>query len=65
MKKLEREYDTASTVVFKLSAIAGNPGKYMSMENGPMADNKPRRIIKNVRCLLVIKSYVAASIVVG
>src|SRR5437868_14609991 len=37
IKKLDNESETVATVVFKSFAIAGNPGRYMSMENGPIA----------------------------
>ena len=42
MKKLERESDTCATVVLRCAAIAGKPGKYISIEKGPMADKTPR-----------------------
>jgi hypothetical protein len=41
-KKLAREYDTMSTEVSRSSAMAGKPGKYISMENGPIAESNPR-----------------------
>ncbi len=40
IKKLESESDTLEIVVFRLLAIAGKPGRYISTENGPIADNK-------------------------
>jgi hypothetical protein len=42
IKKLDKEYPTTSTVVPKSFAIAGKPGRYISMEKGPIADNNPR-----------------------
>lgn len=42
IKKLDSERETCATVVFKSAAIAGNPGKYISIEKGPMADIIPR-----------------------
>ena len=48
IKKLERERATCATVVCRSAAIAGKPGKYISIENGPMADSIPNiTIIKN------------------
>ena len=49
IKKLERERPTCATVVCKSAAIAGKPGKYISIENGPIADNSPRiSMVKNL-----------------
>lgn len=49
MKKLETESDTFEIVVARSSAMAGKPGKYMSIENGPNADKSPNvRIAKNL-----------------
>src|SRR5882757_5556436 len=42
IKKLERESVTVATVVPRSAAIDGNPGRYISMEKGPMADKSPR-----------------------
>src|SRR6478609_10319453 len=42
MKKLERESDTWATVVLRCAAMAGKPGRYISIEKGPMADKTPR-----------------------
>ena len=42
MKKLENESITLAVVVCKPCAIAGNAGRYMSIENGPIVDSKPR-----------------------
>ena len=48
IKKLDRERPTRGMVVCKSFAMPGNPGKYISMENGPIADSRPRiRIVKN------------------
>src|ERR1700754_3283865 len=47
IKKLDRESVTSATVVFRDAAMAGKPGRYMSMEKGPMAESNPRiRIMK-------------------
>jgi hypothetical protein len=37
IKKLESESDTWPTVVCRSAAISANAGRYISMENGPMA----------------------------
>src|SRR5882757_7228363 len=42
IKKLDRESVTSATVVFRDAAMAGKPGRYMSMEKGPMAESNPR-----------------------
>ena len=42
MKKLDRDSITCSRVVCSDRAISGNPGKYISMENGPIAVSEPR-----------------------
>jgi hypothetical protein len=41
MKKLDSDKEICETVVEKVSAISGNPGRYISIENGPTAVNKP------------------------
>ena len=41
MKKLESESETLETEVSRFAAISGKPGRYMSMEKGPTALNKP------------------------
>ena len=52
MKKLDKDRVTRATVVPRDPAICGNPGKYISMEKGPMADSSPRiRMRKN--CFLL------------
>ena len=49
IKKLERESATRATVVCRSAAIAGNPGKYISIEKGPIAESIPSiTIIKNL-----------------
>ena len=49
IKKLDKERDTLPTVVFRSAAIAGNPGRYISIENGPIAESIPKiSIIKNL-----------------
>jgi hypothetical protein len=42
IKKLDSESETWATVVLRSLAIAGKPGKYISIENGPIADNIPK-----------------------
>lgn len=57
IKKLDNESETLAVVVCRSSAIAVNPGKYISIENGPIADKVPRmRIVKN-RFLVVINYH--------
>src|ERR1043165_9679591 len=51
IKKLDRESEIVATVVFRSFAISGNPGRYMSMENGPIAESNPK--IKTSKNLLV------------
>ena len=46
MKKLVREKPIVVTSVPKSFAMAGNPGRYMSMENGPSAVSAPKIKIK-------------------
>jgi len=41
IKKEESDSITAATVVFKLLAMSGKAGKYMSMDNGPIAVRRP------------------------
>ncbi len=41
IKKLDSERETCATVVLRSLAIAGKPGKYISIENGPIADSIP------------------------
>ena len=49
IKKLESERPIFATVVCRSAAIAGKPGKYISIDNGPMADNMPNiSIVKNL-----------------
>ena len=48
IKKVDKDNDTLGTSVFKSVAIALNPGRYMSIENGAKAANEPKiRIRKN------------------
>ena len=42
IKKLESDKEILATVVCKSAAIEGKPGRYMSIENGPIADKRPR-----------------------
>jgi len=46
MKKVAKDKDTFGTSVFKSLAIALNPGKYISIENGAKAAKLPRINIK-------------------
>ena len=49
IKKLESESATWATVVCRSVAIAGKPGRYMSIEKGPIAESIPNiTIIKNL-----------------
>ena len=49
IKKLDNEREMCATVVCRSLAIAGNPGRYISIENGPMAESSPRMsIVKNL-----------------
>jgi hypothetical protein len=41
MKKLDKDNVTRATDVCKLLAISGKAGKYMSIDNGPIAVRKP------------------------
>ena len=48
IKKLDRESETWATVVWRWVAISGKPGKYISIEKGPMAVSSPKmRIVEN------------------
>ena len=49
-KKDESESATRLTVVSMEVAMAGNPGRYMSMENGTTAVKRPSmRMVRNLR----------------
>jgi hypothetical protein len=52
MKKLDKEKPTFSIVVCRSSAITLNPGRYMSMDSGPIAVSMPN--IKIIRRLLLV-----------
>jgi hypothetical protein len=41
IKKLDSDSITCATVVFRPLAMAGNAGKYISIEKGPMAVSRP------------------------
>ena len=48
MKKLDRDRVTFAMVVDNDRAMSGKPGRYMSMEKGPMAESSPSiRMTKN------------------
>lgn len=49
MKKLDNERETFATVVCRSLAMTGNPGRYISIENGPIADSVPN--------IMIIKKY--------
>jgi hypothetical protein len=42
IKKLDKDNVTLATEVFRLLAISGKAGRYMSIESGPIAVRKPR-----------------------
>jgi hypothetical protein len=46
IKKLDSESATWAAVVCKLRAMAGKPGKYISIENGPKAVSAPKMRIR-------------------
>ena len=52
MKKLDKEKPNFSIVVWRSSAITLNPGRYMSMESGPIAVSMPN--INMIRPLLLV-----------
>ena len=54
IKKLDNDNETCAVVVFNDFAIAGNPGKYISIENGPNAVSEPniKTVIKYL-CLVI------------
>jgi hypothetical protein len=52
IKKLDKEKPTFSIVVCRSSAITLKPGRYMSMESGPIAVSMPN--IKMIRPLLFV-----------
>jgi hypothetical protein len=55
IKKLAKEYETMSTETLRSFAIAGKPGRYISMENGPIADKRPRiNIMSDLFFLFII-----------
>jgi hypothetical protein len=47
-KKLDRDSITLATLVSRLRAMSGKAGRYMSMENGPIADNRPKMMMSRV-----------------
>ena len=54
IKNPESDKETLATVVCRSFAIAGKPGRYMSMENGPNAVREPNnRIRKKCRVLVI------------
>jgi hypothetical protein len=54
IKKLDNDNETCAVVVFNDFAIAGNPGKYMSIENGPNAVSEPNiKTVKKYLCLVM------------
>lgn len=55
MKKLDKESETSATVVPRSWAMAGKPGRYMSMEKGPRAVSVPKIRMREMYFLRVIK----------
>ena len=45
IKKLDSERVTAETELWRLLAIAGKAGRYMSIDSGPIAVSRPMMII--------------------
>jgi hypothetical protein len=58
IKKLDKEYDTISMDVCRSVAMAGKPGRYISIENGPSAESKPSIKITVVRFFAFIPEIV-------
>lgn len=57
IKKLDSERETCAIVVSRSLAIAGKPGKYISIENGPMADNMPKTSMrKNLLLVFMVQN---------
>jgi hypothetical protein len=59
MKKVLRDKDTLAAEVEKSWAIAGKPGRYMSMEKGLSAVRLPKMRISETYLDLVIQIMVA------
>ncbi|GEO11425.1 hypothetical protein SAE01_39210 [Segetibacter aerophilus] len=57
MKKLESDNEIFATVVCRSAAIEGNPGRYISIENGPIADKRPNIKISLNFSLPFMQSY--------
>lgn len=61
IKKLDKDKETCAVVVFNDLAIAGKPGRYISIEKGPNAVSAPNiKTVKKYLCL-VIKSNILVS----
>jgi hypothetical protein len=41
IKKLESDRATSETVLFRFFAMAGKAGRYISIDSGPIAVNRP------------------------
>jgi hypothetical protein len=54
IKKLESDNDICDTVVFKSAAMPSKEGRYISIENGPMAVFIPSTSINKAFLFLVI-----------
>jgi hypothetical protein len=56
IKKLDKDKETCAVVVFNDFAIAGKPGKYISIEKGPSAVSEPNiNTVKKYLCLVINK----------
>lgn len=55
MKNPDNDKETRAIEVFKSLAIAGKPGKYISIENGPNAVSEPNRRIRKKCFFFVIE----------
>ena len=54
IKKLDKDNETCAVVVFNDFAIAGKPGKYISIEKGPNAVSAPNiKTVKKYLCLVI------------
>jgi hypothetical protein len=53
IKKPDSDKETFATVVCRSFAMAGNPGRYISMEKGPSAVSDPNNKIRK-KCFLLV-----------
>ena len=62
IKKLDNESDTWATSVCRSAAMFENAGRYISIENGPMAESIPSMIMRKnfflefMRCVKMVSS---------